>query len=88
MGCELCGRNVPLTDHHLIPRAVRSKKRYINRFGKKEMRSRVAEVCQLCHSGIHDIFTEKQLADEYNTVDLLLEHKQIIKHIKWVRKQK
>lgn len=87
--CELCCRDKKLTKHHLIPRAVHSKKKYINRFGKKEMRHRGLMLCKLCHNGIHDLIPdEKDLAESYNTKELLLIHEGIKKHIAWVKKQK
>lgn len=88
--CELCGRQgQALTKHHLIPCAVHTKKRFINRFGKKEMRERHLMICRLCHSGLHDLFPdEKVLADQYNTRELLLDHDGVKRHIAWVRKQK
>jgi hypothetical protein len=87
--CELCDREKPLTKHHLIPRAVHTKKRFINRFGKEEMRQRGIMVCKLCHDGIHDIIPdEKELAEDFNTKELLLADERIRKHIEWARKQK
>lgn len=87
--CELCQRRQKLTKHHLIPRAVHSKKRYINRFGKQEMHRRGLMICRACHAGIHDLIPdEKELADKYYTRDLLLAHPGLQKHIAWVRKQK
>lgn len=87
--CELCGRERPLTKHHLIPRAVHTKKKFIERFGKEEMNRRGIKVCKLCHSGIHDIIPkEKELAESFNTKELLLADERIQKHIKWARKQK
>lgn len=87
--CELCNRPKKLTKHHLVPRAVHSKKRYVNRFGKKEMRKRGLMICKECHNGIHDLIPdEKELADKYYSKDLLLANEAIQKHIAWVRKQK
>jgi hypothetical protein len=87
--CELCERRRKLTKHHLVPRAVHSKKRYVNRFGKKEMRQRGLMICRECHSGIHDLIpSEKELADKYYTKELLLAHEAIQKHIAWVKKQR
>jgi hypothetical protein len=87
--CELCGREKKLTKHHLIPRAVHTKKKFINLFGKEEMRKRGLMVCKDCHNGIHDIIPdEKVLAESYNTKELLLANEAIKKHIAWVRKQK
>jgi len=87
--CELCYRHKKLTKHHLIPRAVHSKKRYVTRYGKKEMRGRALLICRDCHAGIHDLIPdEKVLAEKYHSKDLLLENEAVRKHIAWVRKQK
>lgn len=87
--CELCSRAKPLTKHHLIPRAVHGKGRFVKKFGKQEMRERAIMICRLCHNGIHDLIPdEKQLAETFNTVELLLAHPPLAKHIEWVRKQK
>ena len=87
--CELCGRLQPLTWHHLIPRAVHRRGRYQRRYEKQEMRGRGILICRLCHDGIHDLFPdEKQLAEHFNTKELLLADARLRKHIAWVRKQK
>jgi hypothetical protein len=85
----LCGRAKRLTKHHLVPRAVHRKKRFVDRFGKKEMRQRGLMICRDCHVGIHDLIPdEKELADKYYTRELLLANEAIRKHVAWVRKQK
>jgi hypothetical protein len=87
--CELCGRAKRLTKHHLIPRGVHRKKRYRDRFSKQEMHQRSLMICKECHAGIHDLIPdEKELADKYNTKELLLANEAIRRHIAWVRKQK
>lgn len=87
--CELCHRNRLLTKHHLIPRAVHTKKRFIRRHGKQEMRERGLMVCKECHDGIHDIIPdERELAENYTTKADLLANPKIRKHVAWVRKQK
>src|SRR5258706_7149084 len=87
--CELCDRRKKLTKHHLVPKAVHTKKRYVNRFGKKEMRQRGLMICKECHAGIHDLIpNEKELADNYHTKELLLANEAVRKHIAWVKKQK
>src|ERR1700735_22533 len=87
--CELCERQKKLTKHHLVPRAVHTKKRYVNRFGKKEMRKRSLMICKECHDGIHDLIqNKKELAEKYHTKELLLENEAVRKHIAWVMKQK
>lgn len=86
--CELCGRAKPLTFHHLIPKAVHGRKRFQKRHTKQELRSRGIYICRLCHSGIHDLISEKELAEHFTTTMALLEHPAIAKHIAWVKKQK
>lgn len=86
--CELCGRNKPLTFHHLIPKAMHGKKRFQRRHSKEEMRTRGIYICRLCHNGIHDLLTERELAEQYPTREKLLEHEPLCKHIAWVKKQK
>lgn len=86
--CELCGREKPLTFHHLIPKAVHGKKRFAKRYSKQEMQARGINVCRLCHNGIHDLISEKELAENFTTKEALLEHPAIAKHVAWVKKQK
>ena len=87
--CELCNRTRLLTKHHLIPRAVHSKKRFIRQHGKKEMRVRSISICKECHDGIHDLIPdERELAKNYTTKEELLANPKVRKHISWVKKQK
>ena len=88
--CELCGRrDVPLTEHHLIPRAVHRKKAFRKRFDVDDMRTRKLMVCRKCHKGIHRLIPdERDLAREYNTREALLAHDGIQRHVEWVAKQK
>jgi len=86
--CEFCERKQPLTKHHLIPKAVHTKKRFINRHGKEEMRQRNVMICKLCHDGVHDLYDEKMLAESFTTKSDLLNDERVRKHIKWVKKQK
>jgi hypothetical protein len=48
------------TEHHLAPKAVHAKKRYANRFGKKEMRERAQMICKQCRYGIHDLIPDEK----------------------------
>ena len=87
--CELCEREKPLTEHHLIPRAVHNKKRFIKQFTKAEMNHRRISICRACHRGIHRIIPdEKELARDFNTKAALLADERIAKHIAWVAKQR
>lgn len=87
--CELCTREQPLTEHHLIPRAVHGKKYFLKQFTKEEMAHRRIGVCRKCHKGIHRIIPdEKELARNFNTKEKLLADERILKHVRWVAKQK
>jgi hypothetical protein len=87
--CEFCGRDKPLTFHHLIPRKNHRKARFRRRYSKHEMRHRGLYLCGPCHSGIHDLIPdETELGERYNTRDQLLAHEGIARHVAWVVKQK
>ncbi len=72
--CPLCQRpNLRPSDHHLVPRA---------RGGK------VTEtLCQDCHSAIHATFTNKELEQQYATVEALLAHDGFAKIVAFIAKQ-
>ena len=86
--CTLCGRDKPLTFHHLIPRAMHNKKRFQKRYEKTELRTRGIDICRLCHDGIHALFSAKELGENYTTTESLAAHPGMAKHIAWVKKQK
>lgn len=50
--------------------------------------SRVCSVCRQCHSAIHSINPEWELATEFNTIERLLESHKIRKFAKWANKQR
>jgi hypothetical protein len=74
--CPLCGR--PLVDgasvdrHHLIPR----------RHGGTAW----AHVHRICHTKIHSVFSERELAERYFTFDRLRAHEEIARFVTWVRR--
>ncbi|HEY9189423.1 MAG TPA: hypothetical protein VIM88_01020 [Sulfurovum sp.] len=86
--CATCHRHVALTKHHLIPKK-RDKKRH-----KKvknisyELRDEVIYICRSCHDGIHDLYDERTLEKEYNTLEKLCADTVLNKHFKWVSKCK
>lgn len=75
--CELCKREgVPkVTEHHLVPREE----------GGKD--GEVAWLCENCHKQIHALYTNKELAVRLNTLDSLENDDNIIKYLKYIRKQ-
>ncbi len=85
--CPLCGRWVPLTFHHLIPRKVHRRPRFKNTLSKAELNQGIF-ICRLCHDGIHDRYDEMTLALEFATLDKLQADPKIRRHADWVAKQK
>ncbi len=86
--CELCGREKPLTFHHLIPRKNHGKTRFRKRYTLREMRTRGLYLCRPCHSGLHDLIDEKELGERYTTKEALLAHEGVARHVAWVARQK
>jgi len=87
--CEMCLRDgVKLTRHHMIPRTTHKRKRTRKQHSREDMRGRILMICGGCHNQIHVLLTERELADEYNTVDQLFAHPDIAKYIAWIRGRK
>ena len=86
--CELCGRTgVQLTRHHLVPRTRHRNKRVRRRFSREERTTRILMVCRPCHSQIHALITEKELADRYPSREALLSHPGIRRFVAWIRER-
>ncbi len=86
--CELCARHgLTLTRHHLIPRSRHNKLRTKRNFSRESMAQDIALLCRPCHSQIHRIFSNPELADDYHSIDRLKEHIDIINFIQWVKKR-
>ncbi|KAK4552755.1 hypothetical protein LTR86_010089 [Recurvomyces mirabilis] len=83
-GCEICGReHLPLTYHHLIPRQMHAKA--VKRGWHKDWElNRVAWLCRACHTYVHKIATNEELAKEWYSVELLTEREDVQKWAKWV----
>lgn len=68
--CNLCGLDaLSVSKHHLVPKAKRGKDTVV--------------VCNECHKQIHSLFTNKELANQYNTIELLKIHPAIKAWIGW-----
>ena len=83
--CELCGRRMEgLTRHHLIPRTRHHNRRTKREFERQEMLSRILWLCRPCHTQVHALFSEKQLASEYNTREALLADMELQRFLDWI----
>jgi hypothetical protein len=72
--CPLCDRAIPKSqrdEHHLIPKSHKGRETVI--------------LHRICHRQIHALFTETELARQYNTVEKLKAQGDLVDFIKWVR---
>ncbi|MBY0504350.1 MAG: hypothetical protein K2X03_10585 [Bryobacteraceae bacterium] len=85
MPCELCGRDgPPLTRHHLIPKTRHPNPRTKRDFSREE-RHQVIWLCRPCHSQIHALFTEKELARDFRGLPELAGHPEVARFVEWIR---
>ena len=78
MKCALCEREVSqLTEHHLKPRS---------RLKKGEITPTIL-ICSACHRQIHVLFSNLQLADEFNSLERLRDEPRMRKFLLWIVKQ-
>lgn len=73
--CPLCDRQLGqnIDEHHLIPKTFKGKE--------------TVTLHKICHRKVHSVFTERELANYYNTIERLREHSEIQKFIAWVAKK-
>lgn len=75
--CGLCEREVRHTSrHHLVPREEGG------RYGP------TVELCQPCHSTVHLLLDNRELARYYHTVELLRTAGELQKYLQWVRRSR
>lgn len=72
--CPICNRiqdDLNSDLHHLIPKKYK---------GKETIR-----LHKICHQKIHSLWTEKELAVEYNTIEKIINNDKIKEFINWVK---
>lgn len=74
--CVICGLEDYTNKHHLVPRKYR----------KPGQRGRTVKTCYRCHAFIHATFTNKQLAERWNTVKKLRRHVVVRAWVSWRQK--
>jgi hypothetical protein len=84
MQCRICERTLKLTRHHLIPQQLHAK--YMKKGMEKDHLNKTVDICRLCHSTVHRLFTNSELASTYNTLESLLSEQRVIKYAKWASK--
>lgn len=84
--CEICDRDwVPLTYHHLIPRQVHAKVLKRGWHDEKQLNS-VAWLCRACHTFVHRMASNEDLAKAFYSLDLIWERDDVQKWAQWVGK--
>lgn len=77
--CSICNRpmlkNKFIDEHHLIPKCKNGT------YGEK------VTIHRVCHEKIHSIWSESELASYYHTPDRILEHPEIQKFVKWLKRK-
>lgn len=86
--CELCEREMPLTDHHLYPKDQHKRMMKRNKMSRDKLLSTITKICRPCHTAIHKLFGNKELADRLYSIELLCEEEKIINHVNYIRKQR
>lgn len=75
--CALCEREVQHTSrHHLVPREEGGR------------HSPTADLCQPCHSSIHLLLDNKELARDYNSIEALRGAEKLQKYLHWIRRSR
>ncbi|KAJ6137792.1 hypothetical protein N7471_004278 [Penicillium samsonianum] len=82
--CEICERDwIPLSYHHLIPRGVHA--RVVKKGWHDEwMLNSVAWLCRACHSFVHRMASNEELAREWFTVERICEREDVRDWAMWV----
>ncbi|KAI1609352.1 hypothetical protein EDD36DRAFT_67841 [Exophiala viscosa] len=84
--CEICERDwVPMTYHHLIPRAVHTRVMKRGWHEEHQLNS-VAWLCRACHSFVHRMASNEELAREWYTVEKICEREDVQKWAQWVQR--
>lgn len=82
--CELCDRVIQTTRHHVYPKEAHDwlRKRNESHYSVMELRKTIA-LCRMCHSAIHRFYSNRELAIDYCSLELLLQSDQVCKFAKW-----
>jgi hypothetical protein len=85
MRCELCGRQVSLTRHHLIPKRTHRFGVIRAKYSKTELNSLIAHLCKACHRHVHRTIRERDLAVHFHSIELLRTYPDINAFVDWLK---
>lgn len=84
--CAICEREETLTRHHLIPRTRHANKRNKREFDRAVVKVTIG-LCRPCHSQLHALLAEKELEREWNTLEKLRTHPELMRFAGWIAKK-
>lgn len=93
--CELCARSMSLTFHHLIPRECHG--RFVGKALPAGIRGEPTraflgsygmELCRACHTHLHRVASNDELADALNTAARVRAHPEVSKFVVYIGKQR
>ena len=85
--CALCGREMPVSLHHLIPLTQHAKLKKKGRTYAAEF-ERTIGLCRPCHSAVHKAEADAVLAESYSSLEALQGHPEIARFAEWAAKEK
>ena len=62
-----------VNSHHVVPKSKKGKE--------------TIDICLACHNTIHDIFTNNELRDTYNTPERLKANDRFGKYLQWIQRK-
>lgn len=85
--CPYCRRELPLTFHHLIPKKLHRRPHYRRRYSREALAMGIY-ICRDCHDGIHESYTEMELAKLYSTPEAIARDPALARHFAWLSRQR
>jgi len=84
--CSICGRSVPKEyqeEHHFVPSSICKRNKYL----KIETNHKTIKVCRCCGDMLHKLFSLKELAEQYNTIEKIKDNEDVQNWIRWISKK-
>ena len=75
-----------MTFHHLIPKKMHRRNRYRRRYKRTEL-ARGIYLCRDCHNGIHNTYSELELAQHFADPMALARDETLARHFHWLSRQ-
>ena len=85
--CPFCGRKLPLTFHHLIPKKLHRRARFRKSYSRDKLNLGV-DICRQCHDGIHERYDEMRLYREFDAPEKIAADPELARYFQWVARQK